>query len=383
MKLRYNLLLFYAITFVMVAGIFTACTDEKDGQPNKGKPQINYVRITRPQSSDSLLTSGNQSGMVAIVGVNLQDAQQVWFNNRRAELVSTFISSTSIITRIPAEIPTKITNKLVLVFSNGDSLKHDFVVDISEPFVNTMKNEYALTGEVTTIAGSFFYEPLTVTFTGGVTGELVKVEVGLLEVKIPEGALPGPITVKTNFGEASSNFWFRDNRNVFISSDPFTGWWNQDYVVSDPGEGAPPKINGNYIRVKKPIGAWTWNEIAGGPPAAMGDISKNIPDEAILNPAAYNFKFEVNTIKPYTNNVIKFNLGLSKDFNNDEYRWLPPYDTQGKWETVIIPLEDVMENFTTSVSPDGYYTRILFHGPGDLDADISFDNFRVVPKTLK
>ena len=25
---------------------------------------------------------------------------------------------------------------------------------------------------------------------------------------------------------------------------------------------------------------------------------------------------------------------------------------------------------------------LLFHGPGDLDADICFDNFRVVPKVL-
>jgi hypothetical protein len=36
-----------------------------------------------------------------------------------------------------------------------------------------------------------------------------------------------------------------------------------------------------------------------------------------------------------------------------------------------------------TVNPAGYWSRILFHGPGDLDADISFDNFRVVPKVAK
>jgi hypothetical protein len=34
------------------------------------------------------------------------------------------------------------------------------------------------------------------------------------------------------------------------------------------------------------------------------------------------------------------------------------------------------------VNPNGYWSRILIFGAGDLDADISFDNFRVVPKRL-
>ncbi len=96
-------------------------------------------------------------------------------------------------------------------------------------------------------------------------------------------------------------------------------------------------------------------------------------------------KFEVNTIKPYNANVLKINVGLSKDFNNDQYTWLPPYDTKGLWQTVIIPFDEIVASYKTplAVSPDGYYTRLLFHGGGDLDADISFDNFRVVPKVIK
>ena len=37
--------------------------------------------------------------------------------------------------------------------------------------------------------------------------------------------------------------------------------------------------------------------------------SKNIPDAAILKPEDYNFKFEVNTIKPYNGNRIKLMIG--------------------------------------------------------------------------
>jgi hypothetical protein len=187
--------------------------------------------------------------------------------------------------------------------------------------------------------------------------------------------------VKTNFGETESEFWFRDNRNIFISSDPYEGWWNQSYVVTNPGAGDPPKINGNYIRVTKVLGAWSWNEIAGGPATAMPVHSKRVPDAAILKPSDYNLKFEINTLKPYNNSWIRINVGLNAE-QNDNYLWKPPFDTKGQWQTVIIPFEEIVASYNPKpvVNPNGYWTRLLIQGPGELDADIAFDNFRIVPK---
>ena len=369
------------LSLVFVSAIIS-CSD--DDELNGGKPRIRYVRLVDPNSSDSLLVAGYQNNMVAIIGENLGKTEQVWFNDKKAGLSPTYVTNSSILTTIPGDIPDEITNKMALVFSNGDTLFHDFEVAISEPVISSMKSEYVFAGDVATIRGNFFYEPVTVTFTGGVEGTVSTVDddAAILQVVVPDGAEPGPITITTPFGETESDFWFRDNRNIFISSDPFTGWWNESFVVYAPEAGDPPSINGNYIRVKQNIGSWSWLEVAGGPPSDMGDISKNIPDEAIIKPSDYYLKFEVNTMKPYDNNVIKLNVGLSNDFYNDGYQWLPPYDTKGEWQTVVIPLETVMADFDTSVSADGYYARILFHGAGDLDADISFDNFRVVPKSL-
>ncbi len=383
MKKILKSLLLVTVIIGTAAGI-TSC--EKD--VTTGEPRIKYVRITDPESSDSLLVGAYQGNLIAIVGENLQDAQQIWFNDQQAALTPTYITSTTILVSIPSPIPIEITNKLKIVFSSGKTLEYDFEVQISEPVVSSMDCEYVPAGGIATIHGDFFYEPLTVTFAGGATAEIVSVEDKILKVKVPAGFQPGSITVTTNFGVTESDFWFNDNRNIFISSDPYTGWWNSSYVVTSPGQGDPVSINGNYIRVKKEIGQWSWDGVAGGPPRAMGEISKNVPAEAILKPKDYNLKFEVNTVKPYDNNVIKINVGLSQDFNNDEYRWHPPYDTKGVWQTVTIPFEEVVASYENtgsnlSVSPDGYYTRILFHGPGDLDCDIAFDNFRVVPKFIK
>ncbi len=375
-----NKILLLLLAIVGTAGVFTSC--EKDD--SSGEPSIRYVRITSPESSDSLLVGAGQGQLIAVVGRNLQGAIEVWFNDQQARLTPTYITSNSILVTIPSQIPIDVSNKLKIIFSNGFVLLHEFEVQISEPVVNSMVSEFVNEGDVATIRGDFFYEPLTITFTGGVEGEKVSVDDQMIEVRIPAGAQPGPITIKTNFGETKSNFWFRDNRNIFIDSDPYEGWWNSSYVVSTPGAGDPPKISGNYLRFKKAIGAWSWNELAGGPASAMPVHSKNIPDAAILNPNDFNLKFEVNTVKPYSSNQFKINVALLAE-DNDAYKWNPPFDTKGQWQTVVIPFEEVVASYKVkpTVSPNGYWSRLLFHGPGELDADISFDNFRVVPKVSK
>jgi len=376
-----NKILLVLIMLTGVAGIFIACDKNND---DSGEPSVNYVRITRPESSDSLLVGAGQGRLIAIVGENLKDAVEVWFNDRQAVLTPTYITDKSILVSVPNPIPTDITNKMKIVFKNGFILYHDFVVQISEPYVASMVSEFVNDGDIATIRGDFFYEPLTVTFTGGVTGTIVSVTPQAVQVRVPAGAQAGRITVKTNFGETKSNFWFRDSRNHFINSDPYEGWWNASYVVSSPGPGDPPKISGNYIRFKKQIGSWSWNELAGGPASAMPVHSKNIPDAAILKAEDYYLKFEVNTIKPYNGNLVKINLALLAE-DNDAYKWNPPYDTKGQWQTVVIPLEEVFASYRVkpTVSASGYWCRLLMgHAPGDLDADMCYDNFRVVPKVL-
>ncbi|CAL1517167.1 glycan-binding surface protein [Chitinophaga sp. MM2321] len=382
MKNIYRSLLLLAITMATVV-FYTSCKKDND-LPNNGEPRISYIRVTDPVSGDSLLAAAAQGMLIAIVGENLQDAKEIWFNDLMASLTPTYVTSTTILVSVPSKIPTVVDNKLKINFSNGKTLEYFFPVKIGEPIITRMDCEYVPDGGVATISGNYFYEPLTVTFPGGGVAEIVSVEDEMVKVTVPAGALPGQITVKTNFGEVASDFWFRDNRNIFISSDPFSGWWGSGFVVSNPGPEDPATINGNYIRVKDAISGWQWKEVVGGPADAMGAISKNIPDEAILKPENFNLKFELNTKKPFNANVIKLCVGVDNDSHGD-YLWNPPYDTKGVWQTVIIPFEEVAAAYNSklTVSPTGYYARVLFHGGGDLNCDMSFDNFRVVPKVIK
>jgi len=374
-----NKILLILLVSVGACSSFVSC--KKD---NTATPSISYVRITRPESSDSLLVGAGQGQLIAIVGNNLKDAVQVWFNDQQARLTPTYISNTSLLVTVPSQIPVAVNNKIKILFKNGYELLYDFGVQISKPQPGSMDCEFVNAGDIAIIRGNYFYAPLSVTFTGGATGDIVSVKDQEIQVRVPAGAQPGQITVKTNFGETKSDFFFRDPRNHFIDSDPYEGWWNASYVVTTPGPGEPPLISGNYLHYKKFTSAWSWNELAGGPASAMPAHSKNIPDAAILNPKDYYLKFEVNTIKPYNNSTIRINLALNSEDNN-AYQWMPPFDTHGKWQTVSIPLDEVFASYAVkpTVNPAGYWTRLLIQGPGDLDADLAFDNFRVVPKVIK
>lgn len=385
----FNKILVILLLTVGAVSAFVSC--KKESTPT---PMVTYVRVTRPEASDSLLIGAGQGQLIAIVGTNLQDAVEVWFNDQQARLTPSYITNTSILVSVPTQIPTTVTNKLKIVFKNGYVLLYDFQVQISKPVVTSMLCEFVNDGGVATIYGNYFYAPLTVTFTGGATGTIVSTKAQELQVQVPTGAQPGPITIKTNFGQVTSAFWFRDPRNHIIDADPVEGWWNT-YVITnpDPAKGDPAKISGNYYRFTKQVKAWVWDapEVGGGPASSMPNHAKNIPDDAILNPANYNVKFEINTLKPYSKNRIIFNVGLSappgvtdetQAQDNNAYIWQPPYDTKGQWQTVTIPYEDMVAAYANKpyVNPKGYWSRILVFGGDDFDADMCFDNLRVVPK---
>jgi hypothetical protein len=381
---------FYKFSMFLIAvlagsGIFLGCSEEE--LANGGKPMVSYVRITRPTSSDSLLVAAGQGQMIAIMGENLQDIRQLWFNDQRAVLNPSFITSKTVITRVPTQIPNSITNQIRMVFGNGEELLYDFEVAISEPIVSYMKSEYVNTGDVAIIFGDYFYEPLTVTFTGGVQGEIVTREDDMLEVRVPDGAQPGPITVATNFGTTESDFWFRDNRNVFGNMDAtvFDGWWHgKDFIVaSDP---AIPAVDNKFIRINKALGNGDWFEFYVGEGGAMAQQTKNIPADAITNPGAYSLKFELNTLSSLAGAKIRMYVGnkMGDERNTMNYTWQPNINTGGKWETISIPFQNIIEkNPNIKVDPAGYGISFWFWEGSAMTANFGIDNLRVVPNVIE
>jgi len=377
-----------------------------------GAPYISYVRVTNPAASDSLLAAAPQGQTVAIIGGNLQSVRQIWFNNQMAETRATFVTGSSIITKVPTDIPTVISNKLKLIFANGDSLLYDFAVAIAKPVIDHAKCEYANDGDSLTVIGNYFYKPLTVTFTGGGVADVIDIseDAKTVIVKVPSGAQPGPITIKSNFGSATSSFHFRDDRNIFLNYDDKTaaGSWRPGPTASVNG------IEGNYLVLKGVLGANERSEdYPGGAfesefwAKANGRAPGNLFDG---DPAKFSMKFECDVITwygsylnicfaPYTQ---ADNSEVWGNALNARAIWGPwdvadkPYQSNG-WITVVVPITEFKYAMGT---PGGVvtYTPMAFNpsvtsslsfwilgGPkaNASPVELHIDNVRIVPNSDK
>ncbi len=340
--------------FVIGMGL-TSCDDDE----NAGEPVIHYVRASNPLSADSLIAGAFLGDLIVIIGENLGQTRELWFNNQEALLTPTYITNTSIFVNVPNKAPSEVTNEIRLVFADGSSYQYEFTVEISEPQLDFMRSEYAPVGTTTRISGDFFFDPILVRFTGGAEAEVTIVDQNNLDITIPEGAEPGPITVITNFGTTESSFHYQDQRNIFLNYDDLNadGSWRPGLYVTDEHslDGNYLKLSGTYSadapREEGPLGdnhyeSQFWGEGNGRPQASL------IPGD----PDNYVLKFEVKVIEWYASVLnICFapwnNAGNQEIWGNDlnpRAIYAPwqeadaTFDTGDEWITVVIPISEFM-----------------------------------------
>jgi hypothetical protein len=380
---------------VLLVGAFSACKKD-DSSASSGTPVVKYIRSTDPAKSDSLLVGSFMGSLIAIVGENLGNTREIWFNDQQATLNPPYITDRSILVNVPATVPVSVNDKMRLVFADGSELLYDFKVNVPAPTLNSIKCEYVPEGGTVVLNGDFFFEPTTIKFSGDVPAEIVSLEKTRLEVRVPAGAQPGPITVQTNFGKIKSKFYFRDDRNVLLDYDTkLHETWTSPIAGSDP-----VGCSNNYTVFKSNAdGAWQWaNELTMQYWAPRG--RGNVPvATGVVNDLA--LKFEVNVPIEWRDVRMEIFFGpYAEDHGRDQpgtvfARWKPwaagPFTTDG-WETVTIPLKDfkytrddaddsVGSTSISNLSAITNLTMMLF-GPANSvnPVKICIDNPRVVPQ---
>lgn len=383
---------------LVLASIITgivSCKKEEE-KPNDGKPAVYYIRSTDPAVSDSLLVGTFMGSLIAIVGDNLADTKEVWFNDQQATLNPAYITDKTILVSVPSTVPSTVTNKIRFVFSDGSELLHDFSINIPAPVITGIKSEYVPDGETAILYGDFFFEPKVI-FPGDLQAEIVSLTKTEVQVKVPAGSTPGNIVVKTNFGTAKSSFLFRDNRNILLDYD---GRNHETWTAPIVNAPVTP-TSGNYAYFKHNAdGAWLWtNELTmqywaprgrGNVPVATGNINDLV------------LKFEANVPTEWKDVRMEiFFAPFVEDHGRDLpgtvfARWKPwkdgPYKTDG-WVTISIPLTefkygrddpDNNENGSTQINNLSSLTNItmMLFGPaeGPNPVQIAIDNVRIVQK---
>lgn len=342
----------------------TSCEMTGDGtniESPDGPPVINYIRLANPETSDSLIASATLGTGIVIMGKNLGGTREVWFNDQKAVgLNPTWVTNRNIFVSVPSIAPGTITDKLYLVDAKGNTLEYPFVVAIPPPVVTSARNEWPQDGENLVINGNYFFDPVTVTFSGGVQGEVVSVTQSRVEVTVPEGATEGPVTVATNFGDVESGFHVWDSRNIILNfDDKVANGWRIGLR-----ENLENPIDGNYLVIRGNIAANQRDEGPGAPsesPLCMefwGGPAGRTENFYPLYPNSYReyvVKFEAK-IKNWYGGYLNLCLSTPTHAGSNQEIWSNSLNaraiwgpwaatgsevtTNGRWITVTIPLTE-------------------------------------------
>ena len=234
-----------AVLASAIAGMALASCEQQPGKYEMadGVPEVRYVRPVNVDASDSLMTGAYMDNQICIVGENLRSIYELWFNDRKAILNTSFITDNTLIVTVPGELPGKVTNMMYMVTASRDTVKYEFNVLVPAPVLNSMSCEYTPAGESATIYGDYLLDdanqPLEIVFSGDVpVTEITEITKTAVTFVIPEGAEEGSISVTTVNGTSSSAFHYLDSRGFLFDFDEGgtglsnNGWHNR-VILSD------------------------------------------------------------------------------------------------------------------------------------------------------
>ena len=346
--------IYHLLFAIMATSTFLMSCEDDNGvyvEEPKGTPTIRYIRVTEPASSDSLIARAELGATIAIIGENLGGTREIRFNDKVATLQPTWVTNRTVIVSVPLLAPDEITDKLYLVDSKGNTLEYPFEVTIPPPTVAAARNEWpqVQNGEDLVIIGDYFFEPLSVTFSGGLQGEIVSVEQTQVVVSIPEGATEGPVTVQTNFGTTESSFHLWDSRNIVLNFDDLVAnGWRIGMSESSPEHA----LDGNYLVVRGAIDANQRDEGPGAPaqsPFTMeywgGNDANRTENFYPLYPGSYReyaLKFEAKVVT-WFGGYLNLCLSTPEHAGNNQEIWSNSLNARAIWA----PWTDENEEFST------------------------------------
>jgi hypothetical protein len=382
----------------LVASITMVSCDETDAEKDKGDtPVVEYVRLCNPSVSDSLLVESSMGSRIALIGHDLGDVQQVWFNDQKAKLNPTLVTSFCIIVDIPNQLPQEVTDNVKLITSTGITTEYPFHVVVPSPVVTSVSCQWGRPGDQITFTGDYFFgttEQVYVTFPGGAKAYADEVDDNTLTVTVPQGAdQEGYMSVTSFYGTSKvTSYKFRESDGMLCQFEPdgYQNSWGLGSIASEDG------IDGSYLRLYQANnGEWNWQNAlcwgywnTGGSPIAKGSLS----DLAVRFEANIPTWANVPLIFYFTNDE-----GINVDGSEAQAHWMPwlslggdtPLNTNG-WRTYTIPLTDFKydkagSEDSRSIGDISQYTNlsmILFgaFSPGTqaFDVDIRIDNLRIV-----
>lgn len=436
MKTRY-INWFFVAALAMMGCLMTACEDQPDKyEIADGVPTLKYVRSPLPEEADSLLVGAYLGNTVCLVGDNLRSIYELYFNDQKATLNTSYMTDHTILVDIPKNIPEEVTNKIYMVTKSGAKVDFDFNVMVPAPVVSSMSCEYAPAGSEAVLYGDYFVDdpnvPLTISMPGDITVEgeqITSITKTAIKFIVPVGAMQGNIRVKSIYGTGQSVFQYKDTRNILFDWD---GKYEGALAAGNSWEGdnekkgqilpSVPSVDNNYMVLGTTFlsgGQWDtpkeyimmyWpdlNATEGCVPLYDLPQFKKMLEDYTIEELALKFEVYVPTSNPWMAEGMQImftsldEASIQKHNNDYFYQtetprgvWVPweetgSYDTGNQWVTVTLKMSEFNKQISgvvseTELTKEKLAGLSIFLRGGGVDGKecepiICIDNIRVVP----
>lgn len=362
-----------------------------ENKPNTDAPEIEGIYEVRDVIYDNPLTQVSPGQRVRIKGSNLNHVQHISFNGIETPVQQVAASADYCVVKV-AE-----------TFSVGEQKGLEYTTDMGTTTfpikVNPapleiigLKNEFCTTGQKATILGSWFESYNFGTSVTSITlGETALTPSDItnesMQIVIPEGTPDGSIiTINWTDGDGfqqTANLYYRPT-SMMLFGQNLTG--NDSWQLkadADLPSGAVA-LGYPHIHLAAEMPQWQWNELK------IEQIINGL--DTIGNRANYQFVFEVLTPKgqPLPSSAdgftdgFMFGMNQPSGSNGREWEIDGGFDSEGQWQTVRLPLCDVMPFPPYSVpSVHNVITKIIFQTAVAGSYDVRLANFRLqrIPMT--
>lgn len=424
--------------FAAAALGFASCEDYPDAFVlADGVPTVQYVRYA---DRDVLIEQAFMGEVVCFVGENLCSVHELFFNDQKAVLNTSFMTENTLVAAVPGNLPKVKTDKVYMITKAQDTVTVDFKVMMPAPVLRSMSCEFQKPGTDVTVYGNYFAEPMTITFEDGNGAEVTEFKsVSMTEVTftIPEDAKPGKIKLSTESGLARSPFSYYDfcgglitdfdgPNNASSTHGVVPQGWNFSGTYSSEGG-----IMGNYVELKSASAlsadaAWNedfkidfwcgnWNGDPMGITTGAGVPLCNIIDFSNFQNMALKFELYIPSSNPWMAGAMQLIFCSAERAANDSWQnntfvhtsatdggldlcrglyrpWetTGSFDTGDKWITVTVPFSEFTYNADGTAGkvplskPEDFATFVIWPWSGGVNGAectpiFRIDNLRAVP----
>lgn len=298
---------------------------------------------------------GPSETLITVQGMNFVDLVAINFDEDvPADFNPSFGKEDALLFRVPLDAPLGENN--ILIKTSEGEVTFPFRVTLKAPKVLNLSPKSANQGEVISITGENFFEPLEVLFFDSIPGNIVFNSPDSLAIEVPAGVQRGRIKVKANGGSALTAELFFSTLDILVNDFDGNGLrseTNKWLFYGNINENAnnavqassPDPINGNFLKVSGTDPGSVW---VGGTESNSFD-AVDFPNFGIQSSINNTFiSLDVNSNgRKHTHLIIVL---TERDGSFNDFTETVQIDWDG-WENISFPLNRFTDVNGAAVNP--------------------------------